>query len=142
MKNFEKYRTNFGVIIDYYIRDCKQDKSFCGQCIFKEPCHNSNVDVEEWLFSEYKEPIKLSHDEYVILKNIHEEYKYISRDKFGDLEVFTSIPAKQELSWYGVGKGGCLFTFKHLFQFIQWSDEEPYEIAQLIGDYEKEHEDE
>lgn len=161
MKNFEKYidaisrRTCLKSILNF--DDC------CKECDFGDgngTCDDAKV--KQWLLEEYKEPIKLSHDEYVILKNLSSELKYITRDEDGELNVFKTKPSKNLIrkdekgAWASFVrvefeefdkpclKYVCydLDLFSHLFQLIQWSDDEPYEIAKLIDDYEKEHEDE
>ena len=83
------------------------------------------------LLWERKEPIKLTEDEKVILRNIDEEFKYIARDNNGLLYIYKNKPDKTyDLCW-GNGRGTC-FGFKHLFQFIQWTDDEPYLIEDLL----------
>lgn len=83
------------------------------------------------LLWERKEPIKLSDDEITILRNIDEEFKYIVRDGNGLLYIYKNKPDKTYDSCWGNGRGTC-FGFKHLFQFIQWEDEEPYLIEDLL----------
>ena len=83
------------------------------------------------LLWERKEPIKLSEDEITILRNIDEEFKYIVRDGNGLLYIYKNKPDKTYDSCWGNGRGTC-FGFKHLFQFIKWTDEEPYLIEDLL----------
>lgn len=83
------------------------------------------------LLWERKEPIKLTDDEITILRNIDEEFKYIVRDGNGLLYIYKNKPDKTYDSCWGNGRGTC-FGFKHLFQFIKWTDEEPYLIEDLL----------
>lgn len=73
------------------------------------------------LLWERKEPIKLSNDEKVILKNISKEYKWIAKDKSGYLILYKELY-----------NGMSTKLFNHLFQSIKWEDEEPYFIEDLL----------
>ena len=87
------------------------------------------------LLWERKEAIKpnpkLTKDEKVILKNVPKEYKYIARDKNGWIFLYIDKPVKRNF-WFD-DCGTIRFPFDHLFQFIQWEDEEPYSIEELLG---------
>ena len=81
------------------------------------------------LLWERKDP-KITEDEKVILRNLPEKYKWIARDKNGLIFLYSKKPSKCEYSW-----GGCkymLLPLEHLFQFIQWEDNEPYSIKELL----------
>ena len=83
------------------------------------------------LLWERKDP-KITEDEKVILRNLPEKYKWIARDKDGLIFLYAKKPSKCEYSW-----GGCkyiLLPLEHLFQFIQWEDDEPYLIEELLGE--------
>lgn len=142
MKNYEKYKE-------------KIDKRDNPQCyVYYELMGNKNCKSEgcssgcfiktiRWLLEEYVEPIKLSNDEYVILKNLPSEYKWIVRDD-AHLEIFTGKPEKTKYTWVVIYEDDtfeCLYLFQHLFKFVKFEDDEPYSIAKLIADYEKEHGD-
>ena len=140
MKNYEKYKE-------------KIDKRDNPQCyVYYELMGNKNCKSEgcssgcfiktiKWLLEEYKEPIQLSHDEYVALKNLGSEFKFIARDKEENcLSAYTSKPYKGNVDWWLTGGVWCELL-EHLFPFIKWEDEEPYEIAKLIEDYKKENGD-
>lgn len=74
---------------------------------------------------------ELTADEVVILKNIDKEYKWIVRDENGTLCLFETNPNKIGLHW--CGRYYKVFNaFKNIFQSIQWSDDEPQEIAKLL----------
>lgn len=141
MKNFEKY---IDVIIEDYnlgtsllcaLAHIRGDKNSCSGI----RCRECVADSLDWLKEEYKEPCLLSHAEYVILRNLPIEYKWIGRDSNTIICVYKEKPYKE---WFGWTKNYPVITidvFNHLFQFIKWEDEEPYEITKLIEDYEKEH---
>lgn len=88
----------------------------------------------DWLESEYKEPIKLTDDEKVILRNILQEYEWIARDIDGSLYAYFSKPRKLTKTWVCSEVNNGMKTFNHLFQFIKWEDEEPWSIEELLKD--------
>lgn len=88
--------------------------------------------IKNWLKQEHKEPITLSEAERIILENIDKDYKWIARDKFGDLYVYDVKPEKEDTDWCWVNKVWVLTGVKHLFQFITWEDEQPYNIEELL----------
>ena len=85
---------------------------------------------KEVLWERKKKP-QLTEDEKVILRNLPKEYKYIARDKSGLIFLFSKKPSKCDYSW--IGYNDIAFPFGHLFQFIEWEDEEPYSIEELLG---------
>ena len=84
--------------------------------------------------SKHKEKTKLSDAERVILENVDKDYKWICRDKAGNLKVFREKPKKDIQLW--ICYTNCVYTdievFDHLFQFIKWEDIEPYNITELL----------
>lgn len=91
--------------------------------------HITINDFEEWL-SEKAKPT-LSEAERVILENIDKEYKWIARDSSGMVCGHKNKPEKRERTWLQCGYT-YLDAFNHLFQFITWQDEEPYNIEELL----------
>src|SRR5699024_937572 len=76
---------------------------------------------------------KINHEEYEVLKELDDEWKWIARNLNGALIIYISKPMKNpSLYWDDFGKR----MDDRLFQFVQWTDEEPYEIAELIEEYE------
>ena len=73
-----------------------------------------------------------SDDEKLIARNIDTEYKWIARDRDGNLYVYEGKPKKEESSWYS---DGCslFFQFNHLFSAIKWEDEEPTLISDIYN---------
>ena len=86
------------------------------------------------LLWERKDP-KITEDEKVILRNLPKEYKWIARDLSGMVYIFIERPEKGQAIWYGCGQP--MIPFYHLFQFIQWEDDEPYLIEELLKGEEK-----
>ena len=100
-------------------------------CDYSSECKDCTIN---WLKSEHKEIPKLSDAERVILENVDKDYKWICRDKAGNLKVFREKPKKDIQLW--ICYTNCVYTdievFDHLFQFIKWEDIEPYNITELL----------
>lgn len=73
---------------------------------------------------------QLTEDEKVILRSLPKEYKWIARDSSGMVYIFIEKPEKGQAIWYGFGQP--MIPFYHLFNFIQWEDEEPCSIEELL----------
>lgn len=82
-----------------------------------------------------REELTLTEDERVILRNLPEEYRFISRDKSGELYIYRNKPEKGSEFWEnGVGNRVIyLMMFDHLFQMVRWEDEEPWKIEDLLN---------
>lgn len=130
MLNVEKYSE----YIAKTIYDCKNDdETNCDYCECGEMCSQlySVEQIKKWLFEKWKP--HLTKDEKVILRNADKSYKYIARDKGGQIYIYKQQPEKFDDVWSGLGKGYAGFeAFKHLFQFIKFEDEEPYNIEELL----------
>ena len=88
---------------------------------------------------------KINQEEYKVLKGLDDKWKWIARDEDKALWVYTEIPdrkSESNIPSYWDTKTEEDYTAlefmdeSHLFQFIQWEDGEPYEIAGLIREYE------
>lgn len=91
----------------------------------------------KWLLSEYKEPVKLTRLEYDILKYISDntKYLYITRDDCNGLFLYGIEPTKGDGCWYGKYYAG-MAAFSKLFKFVQWSDEKPTSIQEVLNNCE------
>ncbi len=89
------------------------------------------------------EVIKLTKRERIILDSLCAEWKYIVRDEDNRLFLFDEKPDKYIPdnnddddfgSWLkNGGKIHCLeFPFCHMFDFVEWEDEEPCLIEDLL----------
>ena len=85
----------------------------------------------------------INQKEYEILKDLDDRLGWLARDGYGDLVAYEKKPEKSTSFWFDDGRMvnlGVIFDDGRLFQFIQWEDEEPYRISDLIKGYEnKEH---
>lgn len=146
MINAEKYK-------DEITNNCKCKFGFSNRivkCEFEEcpSCLFSNVNNDDslscttrkvrWLLSEYKELVKVTELEYVILKFIHKEgFKYIARDKDGNLFAFLFKPKKSGDIWdcdikRNISYANDLIIFNKLLKFVKWEDTEPRSIEKLL----------
>lgn len=105
-------------------------------------CCRPNLRCEECLkvsfidlLEEYKEPIKLTQFEYEYLKFAKEnEYNFIARDKNNNLYLYSNKPLKAENDWDYEDRTTPVFA--ELFKFVKWKDEEPYNIDEILRNYE------
>ena len=90
-------------------------------------------DVIDYHDVELKPRWEFTEDEKVILRNLPNEYHWIARDDICDgLFVYTSKPTTFEHNWECMGNAINLTGFRHLFQSIQWSDDEPCEFRRYL----------
>lgn len=143
MKNKEKYAKE---IIEIACRgdDFAFDKNShmvascgcvnCSDCLFyKSGCVEERT---KWSESEYVEKSVISRKERAFLECLDKQYKYISRDKSGELYIYTTKPCKQIDCWNSsvaceVKGQEPLRMFNVDFPIVKWSDEEPWLIEDL-----------
>ena len=77
----------------------------------------------KWVFTE---------EEKAILRNVDEDYKYITRDSFGGLELFVEEPSKENNYWDCYCDNAFFDMFSNIFKCIKWTDEEPCEFRKYI----------
>lgn len=118
-EDMAKFFTEFG---NYCGNQCTYDPARCldGTCKKR---------ITQWLNQEVKPT--LLEAERVILENIDKDYKWIARDSSGMLCGHKNKPQKRERTWLQAGYT-YLDAFNHLFQFITWQDDEPYNIEELL----------
>lgn len=95
--------------------------------------HQSNMWHNNWIT--YIKQIDLTDDEKAILRNLESKYKWIARDTDEFLYLFAIRPTK--INHWRVDDEGKNMTdleaFNHLFKQINWEDEEPTLIKELLG---------
>lgn len=92
--------------------------------------HNNNFCEE----IELARRIPVSLDEQAIIRNIPDEYRYITRDESDTLTLWSAKPVRGNMMWlneqcYG-GRWETIPTRK-LFQFVSWNDSEPISLDEL-----------
>lgn len=134
MNNFEKHMLDIistnGNISCYWREEYLKEKTreYCGE----HACDECYKAFFEWLKEGYKEPIQITEDEKVILKNLPKEYKWIVRDSSNYICIHNEEPMKMVAFWDSDSKTEAITVFSHLFQFIKWEDEEPHSIEELL----------
>ena len=77
---------------------------------------------------------KLTKSERVILENLPKEYKWVARNEYNTLIIYSEKPNKTYI-WditQTTKRRFELGLFNHLFQFIKWEDEKPWNIEELL----------
>lgn len=71
-------------------------------------------------------------DELAIMRSLPKGYKWIARDESGRMFMYNVKPKKSDSYWKAQNTlWNSLVMFEHIFQSIQWEDEEPV----FIDDY-------
>lgn len=63
------------------------------------------------------------------------KYLYIARDRCNGLFLYSMEPSKGDGCWHGKSYAGII-SFNKLFQFVQWSDEQPTSIKEVLNNCE------
>ena len=96
----------------------------------------SNLKVNEIIkITKLPKKKEFTDDELCVLRNIDKKYKWIARDKSGSLCIFDEKPKKSEEMWDNVTHSDFieLNCYNHLFNSIQWEDEEPIYIDDYVN---------
>lgn len=125
----------------YTIGDYFDHKNHCKECHEYKKCLDKEIaELEQQLANlkaqKEKEKWQFTEDEKVILRNLPEEYRWIARDKDDHLWIYRRKPEKSS----SCGEWHCfdeiviheINEFSHLFQCIQWEDDEPCEFRKFI----------
>lgn len=109
----------------------------CGKCIFKvkeyEECSDK---IKKWCESEYVEKPTLTSREKNFLDTLIPNCKYIARDSNGDIYVYYNKPIYDTKTRSWISKSNSFYyvskyIFGSMFDFIIWTDEEPWSIEDL-----------
>lgn len=79
-----------------------------------------------------REDPTITEDEKVILRNLPGKYEWIARDENGVLYIYYDKPKKNSFTWAVAFGSRCLNLFNHLFKMVQWDDDEPWKIEDLL----------
>ena len=115
----------------------------CSECIFNKLTYGCNDRRKKWLEQEYSEPVYLSQIEHDTLSALSPIWKYITRDKDGQLSLFRDEPVRMPelyiwrcpLVCSGKKEQLVLFdVFKpNTFSMIKWIDKAPWSIEKLLS---------
>mgnify|MGYP007084318576 CR=1 FL=1 len=79
----------------------------------------------------------LSQEDIMLLNLVDKKYKYIVRDKSGELFVFERLPVKDKDCSAWVDTDGEFSSLQAVSEkaltFIKWEDKKPYKIKDLLG---------
>ena len=96
----------------------------------------SNLKVNEIVkITKLPKKKQFSQDELCILRNIDKEYKWIARDEGdGGICIFIEKPLRKKHIWDLERSSHYMFfsCYNHLFNSIQWEDEEPVYIDDYV----------
>ncbi len=128
---------------------CSTNNIVCEECFFNDGSDNISCGAlkTKWLLSEFKEPVKLTQDEYNFLDLLGDGY--LARGENGTLYIYDKKPQRLETtvlisgeepkqSWSG-GISVFVSNFKKIkdaFKFIKSDDEEPYNVKEMLSNYE------
>ena len=80
---------------------------------------------------------KINQEEYEVLKELDDKWKWIARDESEGVFLFVEKPNKYRYLPQWRNHTCDWKTFEtEVFQFIQWENEEPYNISELIEEHE------
>ena len=84
---------------------------------------------------------RINKEEYEILKDLDSKWNWIARDEMGVLDCYMKKPKKYKLilKFWSDNISPPKYIDGSNFQFIQWEDEKPYNIQELIDEYESEY---
>ena len=143
MKNKEKYAKEIAELtcdgMDIAVDEATGtpvncDNIRCPDCMFNgKICSTA---LKEWAESEYIEKPAISKRDRVFLEYLGKEYKYIARDKNGELFIYEKEPRKLDddarwasncfTDWFCLN---CRFSVQ--FPMIKWEDSKPWSIEDL-----------
>lgn len=80
---------------------------------------------------------KINQEEYEVLKELDDKWKWMARDRDTVLWAYELKPRRYEITFLTLDDLSSDFEMVDgNFQFIQWENEEPHNIAELIEEYE------
>lgn len=136
--NYEHYvREIAETLVEYGVLVFKYNEKPRG--IYYDPTKTNVRDVIKWFEEEYKEPIQMTLFEKSILEcAVNHGYEWIARDEAKNLlSIYKKRPQKNDTVWNSWGGDeNILDLFNDKFQFIQWTDEEPTYIPDLLKECE------
>ncbi len=96
-----------------------------GHSCFATRVFEFDTDSRELLWERKEKPKpKLTDNERAILESLEKKWEWISRYKEIGLWIYTNNPWNETFANFN--------AFNHLFQFVKWEDDEPYNIKELL----------
>ena len=143
MKNFEKFEKEIMEIIKnghtFAVVNGKPVNCMTATCNSCELQTNACFkDRYRWMFSEYKERPKLTKRERKFCELFEGKDVWLVRNKVGTLYIYTIKPVKGCDDWSASGYVctvryyGIFDVLEIEFKFIQWEDEEPWSVEELL----------
>ena len=116
--------------------NCGNFNSPCEGCYFKKDrrCNLQNQPPLWW--EEIKEPIEITMLEKEVLERVKAKgFSYIARDENKKILAYDEEPEKISFGWKA-RRNRChnLYIFNDLFSFVNWEDEEPTKIDDVLKD--------
>lgn len=144
MKNFEKFEKEIMRIASCgssvaVVKGVPQhcNKTDCKDCDF-HGCRSCVHRRFQWFYEEYKERPKLTKKERKFCELLEGKDIWMVRNKIGTLYIYTIRPVKGCDDWSASGYFctvryyGIFDVLETEFKFIQWEDEEPWSIENLL----------
>lgn len=127
---------DFIALVNNVPQKCKGTS--CRECYFgKMTGSNCNINRILWGYRKYSPPVKLSCLEYEILKALETDgWFYIARDLDGSLFAYNFEPYKKDDIWDNDGDNYEIVLFKKEFKFVDWLDEKPVDIEEILNNCE------
>ena len=128
----EEFKLVYGDLCDDLVRKIENNKLYYKdyEDNFRKDIMGINEIEEITKINKLPKKKQFTDDELCILRNVDKEYKWIVRDNDNCLSISEGKPYKiNRDDWYHVSLKP--FMFEHLFNSIQWEDEEPV----FIDDY-------
>lgn len=156
---FNEYRAIMQAVAERYMRRDKNDRvEDLGKAIYtlerlreKEIEHaKQNSKTVKEAFDDMREAFggmkttELLHNQkddeniYLLKGFLEDGFNYLARDFDGDIYVYKFPPMKRKTTWYAhtIGINRAEKINDHNFPEVQWSDEEPTKISDLLAYYE------
>lgn len=141
MTNFEMYREDIlRINADGNVAVSKAGNKpvpckelLCNVCKFntkKSGCTQPN-EIINWLYEEYQKPaLRLTKAERGFCEIV--QGGYIARSESGYIEFYFSRPVKFGSMWLTYDNNRSLPLDKNSFSFIQWDDDKPWSVEDLL----------
>ena len=137
MTNFEYWKdrileiTNGGIRVA--LKNCSPTECLgmdCSYCGFYSDIHSCNKIRFEWLYSEHEEKPKLTKRERKLCEAL--ETGWIAANKSGKVYWYNRLPIKGDNAYVNCGKSMYISGAGFFFAFINFEDEEPWMVENLL----------